>query len=243
MCKALGYAAHVNETIPILYQDERLLAVDKPAGLMVHPSRISQDRRFLVDILRQQLGGRLHPVHRLDRATSGVLLLARNAGVAGQLGRAFQERQVGKSYLALVRGWMDLAGMIDEPLTGHSDQLLAASTRYRLLRRTEFDFPVGRYPTSRYSLIALRPRTGRMHQLRRHLRKVFHPIIGDTTYGEGRHNRFFRQHFGIHRLMLHARSLSLPDPDGGAALRFVSPLPEEFHRVFDDQLDNGLRLG
>lgn len=218
----------MNQPLQILYRDRDLVAVDKPAGLLIHASSISRDTRFLVQTLRDQIGQRVWPVHRLDRATSGVVVMALSSEVASVLGRAFQERRVRKFYLALVRGWVEERGVLNRPLAnleGAGKQ--QASTRFRTLGRIELPVAVSRYPTSRYSLIMVQPETGRMHQIRRHLKQAFHPIIGDTTYGEGRHNRFFRSHYGIHRLLLHARSLVVPHPSG-RPLKLMAPLPAAF---------------
>ncbi len=221
--------------IPILARTEHWVAVAKPVDLMVHPSKLSQDRAFLVPILKARLGENLYPVHRLDRATSGVLLLARNKAAAAELGKAFQQRRVAKSYLAVVRGWMDDSGWIDRPLTTRGgDTEVPALTRYRCLGRVELPFAVGRYPTSRYSLIMARPHTGRTHQIRRHLKHCFHPIVGDTTYGEGRHNRFFRTHYGIHRMLLHALSLVVRPADTIIPpFRVRAGLPGDFQKLIE----------
>lgn len=220
----------------ILFADAELLAVDKPAGLAVHRSRlVGRDEDYLVDRLRRDIDGPLHLVNRLDRATSGLVLVARSPVVAATLGGQFMSRAVEKTYLALVRGWLDDEGIIDYPLTvgGMTGERKPASTRWRTLARTEVPVAIGRYERQRYSLLSLHPDTGRYRQLRRHLHHVHHPIVGDTTLGRGEHNRLFRQHFGSHRLLLHAWRLALAHPADGRPLRFEAPPDATWRSLFD----------
>jgi len=210
--------------LSICYQDEYLVAVHKPAGMLVHRSWLDRhETRFLMQTLRDQLGCHVYPLHRLDRPTSGLVLFALSAEVARLGANLFSDRQVSKRYLALVRGYVDGEGIIDYPLKEELDKIADAQadqdkaaqpavTRYRCLQQGELPFAVGRYPTSRYSLVELFPETGRKHQLRRHMAHLRHPIVGDTTHGDGRHNRFFREQFGIHRLLLTATGLSFIHP-------------------------------
>ncbi|HEX8989778.1 MAG TPA: pseudouridine synthase [Rhodocyclaceae bacterium] len=210
--------------LSILYRDERLIAIDKPSGLLVHRSDIDRhETRFAVQLLRDQIGQRVQPVHRLDKGTSGVLLFALDAEAAGDLGRQFEANAVSKTYLAVVRGWPPESGVIDQPLLRHHDDYgratpasepQSAVTRFRRLATAELPFEVEGYPTSRYALVELKPETGRRHQLRRHLANTAHPIIGDATYGRGRHNRFFQHQFGCHRLLLACVELVFRHPDG-----------------------------
>ncbi len=216
----------------ILYRDDWLCAIDKPCGMMVHRSSRSTDSRFIMGLLRDQLGQRVFPIHRLDRATSGVLLFALDSDTAGRLGQQMMAREVGKRYLCVVRGHIDDEGVIDHPLKAEgSGPEQEAVTEYRCLSRMELPMPIGRYPTARYSLVEAHPRTGRMHQLRRHFKHLFHPVIGDTTYGEGRHNRLFRQHLSCHRMLLHASELEVRHPISMEPLQLQAPLSGEFERL------------
>jgi tRNA pseudouridine65 synthase len=201
-------------TLPILYRDDQLIAINKPAGMLVHRSPISQDRLFVLQTLRDQIGQRVFPVHRLDRATSGVLLFALDSDTARSLVAQFETRQVGKRYVAVVRGWTDEQGTIDHPVADDEGNGLAqpARTSFRRLARIELPFAVDRYPTARYSLVEVRPDTGRRQQIRKHFKHVSHHLIGDTTHGNGRHNRFFRQQFAIHRLLLQSQQLDFRHP-------------------------------
>ena len=227
----------------ILFQDEQLVAVHKPAGLLVHRSPIDRhETRFALQMVRDLIGERVFPAHRLDKPTSGVLLFARSPDIANRLMSAFAAGEVTKRYLAIVRGVPALEGTIDHPLLEETDRLenrpetlcrtpQQAVTRYRRLAEIEIPAAVSRYPSSRYALVELQPQTGRRRQLRRHLKHIHHPIIGDTTYGDGRHNRFFRQQFDCSRLLLHAVQLEFPHPVTGVRTVISAPLDAEFARL------------
>ena len=214
--------------LDILYRDDQLIAIDKPAGLLVHRSDIDRhETRFAVQLLRDQIGRRVQPVHRLDKGTSGVLLFAFDAEVAREMGRQFECGAVEKTYLAVVRGRPEESGVIDHALSRKHDDYgrklpiaLAqpAVTYYRRLATIELPVAIDRYPTSRYALVELKPLTGRYHQLRRHLKHISHPIIGDATHGKGLHNRFFQREFGCHRLLLACVGTTFRHPLSGARI-------------------------
>lgn len=212
--------------IPCLYVDDALLIVDKPAGLAMHRSHlVGDDSDYLVDRLRRQIDGPLHLVNRLDRATSGLVIVARSREIAAALGQQFMDRGVAKTYLAIVRGWPDETGVIDYPLSGAAltGPRKPALTRWQRVATVEVPIAMGRYDHQRYSTLMLSPETGRYRQLRRHLHHVHHPIIGDTTHGRGDHNRLFKQHFRSHRLLLHAWRLSLRHPIDDRRLDIEAP--------------------
>jgi tRNA pseudouridine65 synthase len=214
--------------LEILYQDDALLAVNKPAGLAVHRSRmVGNAEEFLIDLLREQVGGTVHLAHRLDRATSGVLLVARSSEVAAALGEQFMGRDVHKQYLAVVRGWPEpLEALIDYPLPGSRETgpRREARTAYRRLATTEVPIALGRYPQQRYALVLAAPETGRFRQIRKHMAHLHHPIIGDCQHGRSDHNRLYKQYFGCHRMLLHAWKLQLTHPLLGTPLRIEAPL-------------------
>ena len=214
----------------IVYQDKWLCAIDKPCEMMVHASRLGTDRQFVVQLLRDQIGQKVWPVHRLDRATSGVLLFALDRDTASALGKQFMTQTVEKRYLAVARGWVELEGEIDHPLRKHKDsgEGQPSLTRYRRLAIAELPYALGEHDTVRYSLVEVFPKTGRRHQIRRHFKHISHHLIGDTTYGDGRHNRIFRQHLHSHRLLLHAHGLEVVHPVDGTPLRLVAELHGEF---------------
>ncbi|MBS1198880.1 MAG: truC [Proteobacteria bacterium] len=223
--------------LPILYRDEYLIAIDKPSGLLVHRSDIDRhETRFAVQLLRDQIGQRVQPVHRLDRGTSGLLLFAFDSEIMRQLSQQFETNAVHKTYLAVVRGWPPEEGCIDHPLTVQADKYAgisgkeaqAAVTRFRRLATIELPFAVEPYPVSRYALVALSPETGRRHQLRRHMKHIAHPIIGDATHGKGIHNRFFQQQFACSRLLLACVELRLKHPVSGEDLILRAPPGDDF---------------
>ncbi|NNE69355.1 MAG: tRNA pseudouridine(65) synthase TruC [Rhodothermales bacterium] len=189
--------------------------MSKPAGMQVHRQHRGDSGPFLLQWVRDHVGFRVYPVHRLDKPTSGLMVFAATSAAAATLSEAFRERQVQKSYRAIVRGHLDGDGSIDYALgpvrdrfSTSSDEKRSAVTDYRVLQRSEVPVPVGRYQTARYSLVDLRPRTGRRHQLRRHMKHVFHPIIGDRKYGDRDHNRFVTE-LGFSRLALCSVELSI----------------------------------
>lgn len=217
--------------IPILYQDELLLLVDKPAGMAVHRSRlVGADDVFMIDRVREQVEGPLHLIHRLDRATSGVLLIARNGETAAALGKQFMARTVEKTYLAVCRGWPEETGSVDYDLPGVRDnsERKSAITHWRRLHTIEVPIAINRYEQQRYALVEVNPETGRYRQIRRHFAHLRHPLIGDTSHGRSEHNRLFKQYYGSHRLLLHAAALVFEHPLSGERLRVEAPLDQEF---------------
>lgn len=202
--------------IPLLFCDDLLVVVAKPSGLAVHRG-MSRERTVALQLVRNLLGRHVYPVHRLDRATSGALLLALDPATARRLQEQWEAGTVEKRYLALVRGIPPEAGVIDSPVprSPHGPRVPAV-TEYRRLAVFE-----------RYALMEARPRTGRLHQIRRHFKHISHPLIGDVRYGKGEHNRLFRERFGLHRLALHASSLEFDHPATGERLRIVAPVPDD----------------
>jgi tRNA pseudouridine65 synthase len=201
---------------PILYRDGLLLAVNKPSGIAVHRG-LSRERIAVLQLARTAVGKRIYPVHRLDRATSGALLRALDSGTARRLQQKLEAGEVGKRYLALVRGIPPEEGVIDHPVPrSPGGPRVPAVTEFRRLATFE-----------RYALVEARPLTGRFHQIRRHFKHLSHPLIGDVRYGKGEHNRMFRERFGLYRLALHAVELAFDHPETGERLRIVAPVPED----------------
>jgi tRNA pseudouridine65 synthase len=219
-----------------------LVAVDKPAGLLVHRSQeTSQVGPCLLQRLRDQIGQKIFPLHRLDRPTSGVTLFALDAPTARQVAGQFRHGAVEKQYIAVVRGHAPASGRIDHPLKRlrsrgrprvDAGPVQTAVTDFRRIARVELPFAVDPYPTSRYALVFLVPRTGRRHQLRRHMKHIAHPIIGDTCYGKGAHNRLFRDRLNIRGLLLTAVHLDLVHPSTGERITIAAPLPARFELLF-----------
>lgn len=217
-------------TLEIIYRDEWLVAVNKPSGWLVHRSWLDRDEKVVVmQTVRDQIGQHVFTVHRLDRPTSGVLLLGLSSEIGRLLSQQFEQHRIQKRYHAIVRGWLHGEAELDYPLTEELDKIAdkfsrtdkgpqPAITRYRGMACVEMPVATGRYATTRYGLVELEPKTGRKHQLRRHLAHLRHPIIGDSKHGDLRHNRSAAEHAGCRRLMLHASRLSLMHPITGQPL-------------------------
>lgn len=227
--------------LDVLHCDDQIAVVNKPAGLMVHDSALARgETDFAADRLRQQFGRPIFLIHRLDRATSGCLLLAFDRDTASFLGKALMGSEVVKDYLAICRGWPDEQALVDHPLDGGpgKPQKKPAQTQFWRLACGELAEPSAGFPTSRYALLQCRPLTGRFRQIRRHLKHLDHHLIGDTSHGDGRRNRMFRMR-GVHRMLLHAWRLRFPLPAGGS-LDVRAGLDAEFDKamkLFDWSVD------
>jgi tRNA pseudouridine65 synthase len=220
--------------LDILFRDEHLIAINKPHGLLVHRSSIAADvEEFALQLLRDQTGQWVNPVHRLDRKTGGVLLFAFNKQIEAAMQKQFAENLVKKKYLAIVRGYTPDQEDIDYPLRKENGTLQEAFTSYRTLKRAELDIPLGNHPSSRYSLVEATPSTGRMHQLRKHFSHIFHPIIGDRTHGCNKQNRLFKEKWQMDTMLLHASSVTFNHPITNEILVIEAPLQEEFLRVME----------
>lgn len=229
--------------LDILYRDDSLIAINKPAGMLVHRSWLDKHESvFAMQTLRDQIGQHVFPVHRLDRPTSGVLLFALNTDSARILSEQFEQHQVQKSYLAVVRGYLSGEDRIDYPLKVQLDKIAdkfsqdkapqEAITDYQGLATVEMPYPAGKFSSARYSLVQLFPKTGRKHQLRRHLKHLFHPIMGDTNYGDLHQNRALTAHTGCDRLFLHANQLSITHPHKLQKITINAPLDSQWQRLF-----------
>jgi tRNA pseudouridine65 synthase len=220
--------------LDILFRDEHLIAINKPHGLLVHRSPIAADAaEFALQLLRDQVGLKVNPVHRLDRATGGILLFALDKPVEVAMQQQFSDNLVNKHYLAIVRGHTPDKEDIDYPLRKENGALQEAFTTYVTLNRAELPVPLGKHETSRYSLIDVKPSTGRMHQIRKHLSHVNHPIIGDTTHGCNKQNKLFREKWNMTTLLLHASSLSFNHPVTKKNIIIEAPVNAEFNRVMN----------
>lgn len=229
--------------LDILYQDDELVAITKPVGMLVHRSWLDKhETQFAMQTLRDQIGQHVFPIHRLDRATSGVLLFALNSEMARIMSLQFEQHQPQKRYLAVVRGYLNGQGRIDYPLKVQLDKIAdkfsqpkepqQAITDYQCLAQVEMPFPAGKFATARYSLVELLLHTGRKHQIRRHLKHLFHPIIGDTNYGDLHQNRAFTANTGCQRLFLHAHQLSFIHPSNLQKIEINSPVDQQWQQLF-----------
>ncbi|HRI28094.1 MAG TPA: pseudouridine synthase [Chitinophagales bacterium] len=219
--------------LAVLYADDDLIAVNKPNGLLVHKTSIAADAtEFALQLVRNQTGKHVYPVHRLDRATSGVLLFAFSPPVQAALNTAFENRQIQKTYLATVRGFTPQHGTINRPLNKDPQSpRLEAITLYKRLDTIELPYQMGNYPYVRYSWVSIQPLTGRMHQIRRHFNFINHPVVGDLPHGDYRHNHLFRDVFNCPFLLLHAYDISFLHPITGSSLSITAPLQEPLQNI------------
>ena len=219
--------------LEILYQDEFLVAINKPSGLLVHRSMIDRyETEFAVQILRDQIGQFVYPIHRLDKPTSGVLLFGLNKESASLLGEQFMSRESKKSYIAVYGDTIPIKIVrIADKGNSAPTEAQEATTEYERVATVELDFSVGKYDKTRYSLVKLYPMTGRKHQLRRHMKHISHHILGDTKYGRGEHNIFIREQFDCHRMLLHASELQIRHPYTNEILVIQAPLDDTFKSI------------
>ena len=217
-----------------VYEDDAIVIVDKPAGLLVHQTKLAERvNETVVDILKRDLGKAVHLVHRLDRPTSGLLVLALDPKTAGVLARQFADRSVHKEYQAIVRGWFPDSVSLNYPLVTEFGRAKEQSARtdFICLARSEVNEPTGRYPTTRLSLVKAIPHTGRTHQIRRHLAHLRHPILGDSRHGDGHYNRFLKSRASDAQLMLRASRLSLNLPRCGTRREWNAPAHTYFDQI------------
>ncbi|WP_370280786.1 pseudouridine synthase [Pontibacterium sp.] len=230
--------------LEILFEDDNLIAINKPSGLLVHPSWIApRSTPNLTSMLKEYLQGTAYTIHRLDRPTSGVIVFGKNKETAQRMNHMFAEREVQKTYLCMTRGYTPEGDIIDYPLKEKLDKLADkmanpdkppqdAVSEYRRLGTVELPIPVGKYPVARYSLVEVKPKTGRKHQIRRHMKHISHPLVGDTKHGDGRHNKAFREHFDLDRLLLMATELSFRHPESGELLTLKAPVDSQVDKLF-----------
>ena len=227
----------MNISLPfsILYEDHHYIAINKPAGIMVHRTSITEDKEFILQLLRDQIQLKLNPIHRLDRGTTGVLIFAKGGEAASLLGKQFQKQVVGKQYLAIIRGFIEEpTWTVDYPLAKETwlDKK-EAITHFEQLAQVELPVAIGRYETARYTLVKAMPETGRRHQIRRHLSHLRHPIIGDKRHGDVKHNRYWKEQFGIGQMLLHAQSLQLTHPYEEKRITIEAPLDSKFQEALN----------
>lgn len=222
--------------LEIIYEDAHYVAINKPNGLLVHRTRIAEEKKeFALQMLRDQLGYKLYPVHRLDRGTSGVLLFAKTPEAATPMFKAFEDKKVDKTYFAIVRGYTADSETIDNPIKpdkDHKNKLPQdAVTHYQRLATVELPIPVGRYASSRYSLVSISPETGRMHQIRKHFAHIRHYIVGDKRHGDWRHNKMFLEELNSPYLLLHAANLKFSHPFTGEIINIKAQMPDNMLRL------------
>lgn len=224
--------------LEVLYRDEWFIAINKPCGLLVHRTRIAEeDTVFALQILRDQIGCHLYPVHRIDRPTSGILLFAFTPEVARALNEQLVSHQAEKIYTALVRGWMREPISLDHSVKNENGNMYEAQTDFKPLRWLEVPISAGKYPHSRYSVIECRPFTGRWHQIRQHLAHLRHYIINDRVHGDNKHNKLYTSQLGIYEMFLHATTIALDHPIKKERLHIAAPFPPHWERIVSYQID------
>ncbi len=218
--------------LEIIYRDESLIAINKPHGLLVHRTKMAADvHEFALQMLRDQIGQAVYPAHRLDRKTGGVLLFSLHKDMDRDIQICFSEKKISKTYWAIVRGYTDDDGSIDYPLVNEAGKSQESITHYKTLSRAELDVPFGAHNTSRYSLVELKPETGRMHQIRKHLAHIYHPIIADRTHGCNKQNKLFKEKWQMDTMLLHAKTLSFIHPHTSEQINITANLQSEFMRM------------
>lgn len=234
------------EQLELIFKDDYFVAINKPPGLLVHRSPIDKkETRFAVQLVRDQIGMFVFPVHRLDKPTSGVLIFALSSEMAKTTSDLFITNQIHKKYVAVVRGYTEPEGVIDHPLKDVKDKIMKFSTKravtekeaitnYKRLATVEIPYMVDKYPASRYSLVELIPGTGKRHQLRRHMKHISHPIIGDTEYGKRKHNHYFKESFNCHRLLLAAIELRFIHPVTKTEITIKAALDKDFCNILKE---------
>lgn len=219
----------------IIYQDDYILAVYKPNNILVHHSVMANNQleeKSLVQLLFDKLKLKLYPIHRLDRKTSGIILFAKQKQFIQPFQKLFLEKNIQKTYIGLVRGFIPEAGKIDSPVKGRDANIhKTALTLFKRIETFEVPISVGPYNNSRYSLVELKPKTGRLHQLRIHMNKISHPLIGDPKYGDRFHNRMFEKKFENKAMFLHAKSLEFDHPFNKKTLKIEADFPDNWTRV------------
>ena len=223
--------------IEIVYEDDFVIAANKPNNFLIHNSHYARNitEKTLIDALQEQLNYPVYPIHRLDRKTSGIILLAKQKEFVALFQNLFNSNAVTKTYYAIVRGFSPATGKIDSPVKNDDTGIYKdALTNFKTISSIELDIPVHPYDKSRYSLVELTPKTGRMHQLRKHLNKISHPIVGDYKYGDRFHNRMFETEFNCDYLFLHAYSLKFNHPLSHQNLQLSANFTLDWQRIFDE---------
>lgn len=225
---------YLRSMLEIIYQDAFIVAINKPHGLLVHQSPIARDAdEFAIQLLRDQIGQRVYPAHRLDRKTSGVLVFSLDKESDRFMQMQFQNKETDKRYLALLRGFAPEEMTIDYALHRDDGVLQDAVTHFKCLETFEIPIPLGKFPTSRFSLVEANPETGRMHQLRKHFAHIFHPIIGDRPHGCNKQNKFWLENFQMNKMLLHASELTIIHPQTNEKLQLKAEMSTEFKRVLE----------
>ena len=217
--------------VEVLYSDDEIIIIDKPAAMLTHTHSMDRDSPTVIEALAPRFGESVYTVHRLDRMTTGAMVLARTRPSAGELSRQFRDREIGKTYLAIVRGHLDASGTIETPIARTTDRaVLQAHTDYETLAWGRVGEPIGRYEEAWFSLVRLSLLTGRSHQARRHLHRVDHPVVGDNKHGDKTYNRWAAGRMGVKHLYLRAIELTFLHPITGTGVQVRLGIPDLWTR-------------
>lgn len=226
------------EIVNIIFEDEYIMAVYKPNNILVHHSVMANnqlDELSLVQLIQQQLNKKYYPIHRLDRKTSGIILFAKQKEYVNMFQNLFLNNEIQKTYYGLVRGHIPEIGKIESPVKGRdANQHKDALTFYKRIKTFNLPIQVGPYENSRYSLVSLTPKTGRLHQLRIHMNKISHPLIGDSKYGDRFHNRMFETKFKNEAMFLHAKTLEFKHPYSLKNISIACDFPKNWTRILEE---------
>jgi len=224
--------------VTIVYEDDFILCVIKPNNMVVHHAHHSRnvaDEDSLLQILFKHFNAKFYPIHRLDRRTSGIILMAKETKYVSKFQNLFTENAIQKIYFGVVRGHAPGCKIIDSPVKGKDGKVHKdAETHLKTLHKIILDIPVKPYNSSRYSLVKLHPKTGRLHQLRIHMNKISHPLIGDAKYGDKNHNVMYDENFKWNNLFLHAHSLEFTHPFLEKELFLKADFPKNWVDLFNE---------
>nr|WP_144894494.1 pseudouridine synthase [Lutibacter sp. Hel_I_33_5] len=224
--------------LEIIFEDKYCICVRKPNNMLVHHAYHSRnviEEQSLLQLMDEEIGGKFYPIHRLDRKTSGILLLAKETKFVSKFQELFTNNEIQKTYYGVVRGFSPETKTIDSPVKGRDANVhKEALTHLRTLENITLDIPVKPYDSSRYSLVEMSPKTGRMHQLRVHTNKISHPLLGDTKYGDKNHDTMFDENFGWKNMFLHAGSLAFNHPFTKEELFLKASFPKDWISLFDE---------
>ena len=221
----------------LIFEDEHIIAINKPNNILVHHSKMANNltnEKSLVELLRSKYNEKFYPIHRLDRKTSGVLLFSKQKDIIPRFQELFIKNNIQKTYNGIIRGFSPTPLTINSDVKGRDSNVYKnALTKLTTVATKELEIPVTPYDTSRYSLVELKPKTGRLHQLRIHLNKINHPLIGDPKYGDRFHNRMFIKEFNCDKMFLHARKIEFIHPLTDKKISIIAGYPKDWITIFD----------
>lgn len=223
--------------LEVIFEDEYIICVNKPNNVLVHHAHHSRnvaDEDSLLQLIFNHKKIKVYPIHRLDRKTSGAILLAKNKEIVSKFQKLFTINEIQKTYFGVVRGFSPDSKIINSPVKGRDAKVHKEALTYlKTLANIVLNIPVKPYDSSRYSLVELSPKTGRMHQLRVHSNKISHPLIGDPKYGDKNHNLMFENNFDMKNMFLHAGKLEFKHPFTLKSLSLNASFSDDWTELFE----------